>query len=103
MFKVSLEVDQKPKSVLSSCLFGQKQAQSSIVLHASNTASLDDYTSELLKVESDHLPKIQSWINKRKFRITSNSEDNSKMVLTVGDLFSYPLEKQDKSDMDKIR
>ena len=70
MFKVSLEVDQKPKSVLSSCLFGQKQAMSSIVVHASNTESLDDYSSEVLKVDADHIPKIQSWINKRKFNIS---------------------------------
>ena len=73
---------------------------SSVIIHASNTETLDDYQSELLKVEADHLPKIQSWIDKRKFRISPNEKT---LELTVGDLFKYSLDRQEKSDMEKIR
>ena len=90
MFKVSLEVDQKPKSVLSSCLFGQKQAFSQAVLRANNAESLEDYQSQPLKIDSEHIPKIQRWINKRKFKIT---EKDHVLEINVGDLFSYELER----------
>ncbi len=58
MYKLNLQVDNKPKSVLSSCLFGQKRSYSTAMIHATNPVTLDDYTTQPLEVDSDYVPKL---------------------------------------------
>jgi hypothetical protein len=64
--------------------------------------NLDEYKSQQFPVDSDHLPKINRWISRRKFNITP-SENADELLLNLGDLFNYQLKKEEKTDMQKIR
>ena len=102
MFKVDLQVDNKPKSSLSSCLFGQKRSFATAMIQASNPHTLNDYSTAPLEVDADHLPKLRSWIHKQKYTIDDSNADNT-LDLTVGGLFNYQLVKKPKSNLDKIK
>ena len=87
MFKVDLQVDNKPKSSLSSCLFGQKRSFATAMIQASNPQTLNDYSTAPLQMDADHLPKIRSWIQKQKYTIDESNTDS--LGLTVGGLFNF--------------
>ena len=87
MFKVDLQVDNKPKSSLSSCLFGQKRSFATAMIQASNPQTLNDYSTAPLQMDTDHLPKIRSWIQKQKYTIDESNTDS--LGLTVGGLFNF--------------
>jgi hypothetical protein len=58
------------------------------MIQASDPTTLDDYSTEALQIDAEHVPKLQSWIKKHKYRIQA---DQKKIEMKVGDLFDYTL------------
>lgn len=58
---------------------GSSTNGSNVKIHVTNLDSLDEYEGISI-VNNDYLPKLQSWINKKKYSCTENiSNDNQKM------------------------
>lgn len=83
---------------------------SSVKIHVTNMDSLDEYEGISL-VNNDYMPKLQSWIQKKKYSCTENyhtgaatgHEDHESILSLQVDIFKFMLKKLDKSDMDKIK
>jgi hypothetical protein len=81
-----------------------------VKIHVTNLDTLDEFEGNDL-VNTDYLPKLQSWIQKKKYACNENyktgpstghEEDESILQLQV-DIFNFGLRKIEKSDMDKIK
>lgn len=65
-----------------------------------NTETLDEYVKRA-HIEIDAVPKIQKWINKRKFNVDETSCNELK--LSIDKTFEFKLNKSTKSDAELIR
>ena len=79
---------------------------SSVKIHVTNMDSLDEFEGVSM-VNNDYLPKLQSWINKKKYSCSENynaghMEHESVLSLQV-DIFKFNLTRLEKSDMEKIK
>lgn len=81
---------------------------SNVKIHVTNLDSLDEYEG-VSTVNNDYLPKLQSWVNKKKYSCTEKYSEYGQQVesddllqLQV-DIFKFWLKKIDKSDMEKIK
>jgi hypothetical protein len=79
---------------------------SNVKIHVTNNDTLDEYEGQSL-VNNDYMPKLQSWIQKKKFSCTENyrtgHEDHESILELQVDIFKFALRKIEKSDMEKIR
>ena len=83
---------------------------SNVRIHVTNNDTLDEYEGQSL-VNNDYMPKLQSWIQKKKFSCTENyrtgahtgHEDHESVLELQVDIFKFGLKKIEKSDMDKIK
>lgn len=77
-FEVRFEIDQsQDNSVSRKLLIGSSGPDahsttgSNVKIHVTNLDSLDEFEGTSL-VNNDYLPKLQSWINKKKYNCSEN-------------------------------
>ena len=100
MFTLTINLEKESKSTLSRCLFGQKRTFTEATICAHNPETLNEYKC-VASLDTDHIPKLQSYVRKNKFNITERSEDL--IDLCIGNLFNYQLQKQQKTELNKIK
>lgn len=71
-----------------------------ILITLKNTETLDEYVKRT-HIDIDAVPKIQKWINKRKFCVDETSCNELK--LSIDKTFEFKLHKSLKSDAELIR
>lgn len=103
-FQIDQAQDNSRKFLMGSDATSAQSQGSKVKIHVTNLETLDEFEGNHA-INTDYLPKLQSWINKKKYQCLEQyptADDDLLLQLQV-DIFKFMLKKIEKSDMEKIK